>query len=295
MASQSKRRRVRYDRILAVLLVLILLIVLLVKCCSSRSSKKDKKNDNVTTTPTQATTAPTEADNTKTVYLSPSNQEDNKFYVGDTNEAAVCRILAQKTAAILEQSGVNVIVAGDADSIQTKTAAGDQNLAAYVAIHTNAGTGVGTDCYYNANSEASKSLAQAVYDPVAALTPTDDKGLIDGSDSNSENYQYEVGANKSPSCLIEVEYHDGPNVAQWILDNEDNIASALAQGICSYLQVATPTSGAAVTTAALGGDVNSTTTAAIGGADALATTAAFGAEGTTGTENAIQNQLSAGN
>ena len=110
MASQSKRRRVRYDRILAVLLVLILLIVLLVKCCSSCSSKKDKKNDNVTTTPTQATTAPTEADNTKTVYLSPSNQEDNKFYVGDTNEAAVCRILAQKTAAILEQSGVNVIV-----------------------------------------------------------------------------------------------------------------------------------------------------------------------------------------
>lgn len=96
MASQSKRRRVRYDRILAVLLVLILLIVLLVKCCSSCSSKKDKKNDNVTTTPTQATTAPTEADNTKTVYLSPSNQEDNKFYVGDTNEAAVCRILAQK-------------------------------------------------------------------------------------------------------------------------------------------------------------------------------------------------------
>ena len=217
MASQSKRRRVRYDRILAVLLVLILLIVLLVKCCSSCSSNKDKKNDNVTTTPTQATTAPTEADNTKTVYLSPSNQEDNKFYVGDTNEAAVCRILAQKTAAILEQSGVNVIVAGDADSIQTKTAAGDQNLAAYVAIHTNAGTGVGTDCYYNANSEASKSLAQAVYDPVAALTPTDDKGLIDGSDSNSENYQYEVGANKSPSCLIEVEYHDGPNVAHWTM------------------------------------------------------------------------------
>ena len=134
MASQSKRRRVRYDRILAVLLVLILLIVLLVKCCSSCSSNKDKKNDNVTTTPTQATTAPTEADNTKTVYLSPSNQEDNKFYVGDTNEAAVCRILAQKTAAILEQSGVNVIVAGDADSIQTKTAAGEQNLAALLGL-----------------------------------------------------------------------------------------------------------------------------------------------------------------
>ena len=38
MASKSNHRRVRYDRILAVLLVLILLIVLLVKCCSSCSS-----------------------------------------------------------------------------------------------------------------------------------------------------------------------------------------------------------------------------------------------------------------
>ena len=38
MASKSNHRRVRYDRILAVLLVLILLIVLLVKCCSSSVS-----------------------------------------------------------------------------------------------------------------------------------------------------------------------------------------------------------------------------------------------------------------
>ena len=43
MASKSNHRRVRYDRILAVLLVLILLIVLLVKCCSSCSSNKNKK------------------------------------------------------------------------------------------------------------------------------------------------------------------------------------------------------------------------------------------------------------
>ena len=288
MASKSNHRRVRYDRILAVLLVLILLIVLLVKCCSSCSSSKSKKNNNnVTTTPTQETTvAPTEEDFSKTVYLSPSNQEDNAFYVGDTNEAAVCRILAQKTAAILEQSGVTVIVAGDTDSIQTKTAMGDKNLAAYVAIHTNAGTGVGTDCYYNASSEASKNLAQAVYDPVAALTPTDDKGLIDGSQSGSDNYQYEIGANKSPSCLIEVEYHDGPNVAQWILDNEDNIASALAQGICSYLQVtpANNTAAAAVTTAADGSSGIAAITTAAGDAAAAGTTT-----------NAIQNQLSAGN
>ena len=161
-----------------------------------------------------------------------------------------------------------------------------------MAIHTNAGTGVGTDCYYNASSETSKNLAQAVYDPVAALTPTADQGLIDGSQSGSDNYQYEIGANKSPSCLIEVEYHDGPNVAQWILDNEDNIAAALAQGICNYLQVTPSNSASAAATTALGGD-NSAASTDTTAAETTASGAAGAADA--GTQNAIQNQLSVGN
>lgn len=272
--SRKNARRVRYDRILAVLLILILLIVLLVKCCSSCSSSKNKKASESETTTTAATEPTTEEQNySNVVYLSPSNQADNEFTVGDTNEAAECRNIAQKTAAILQQSGLTVIVAGENDSLENKTAMGDNGLAAYVAIHTNAGTGVGTDCYYNSASEASKALAQAVYDPVAALTPTSDRGLMDGSQNGSDSYQYEIGANKSPCCLIEVEFHDGPNVAQWILDNEDNIANAIATGICNYLQV-TPAGGTVGGTSAVDGDTAATTTVS---------------------QNAIQNQLSAGN
>lgn len=274
--SRKNTRRVRYDRIFAVLLILILLIVLLVKCCSGCSSKKDEKKDDAATATTAATEPTTEGQNySNVVYLSPSNQADNLFTVGDTNEAAECRVIAQKTAAILEQSGLTVMIASETDSLENKTAMGDNGLAAYVAIHTNAGTGVGTDCFYNSASEASKALAQAVYDPVAALTPTSDRGLMDGSQSDSDSYQYEIGENKSPCCLIEVEFHDGPNVAQWILDNEDNIAAAIATGICNYLQV-TPASGTAGGTSA-GGD------------------AASGDTTTTVSQNAIQDQLSAGN
>ncbi|WP_295218493.1 N-acetylmuramoyl-L-alanine amidase [Ruminococcus sp.] len=274
--SRKNTRRVRYDRLLAVLLILILLIVLLVKCCSSCSSNKKKKQGEATTPTTAATEPTTEGqDYSNVVYLSPSNQADNEFTVGDTNEAAECRLIAQKTAAILEQSGLTVIIAGETDSLENKTAMGDNGLAAYVAIHTNAGTGVGTDCFYNSASEASKALAQAVYDPVAALTPTSDRGLMDGSQNGSDSYQYEIGANKSPCCLIEVEFHDGPNVAQWILDNEDNIATAIATGICNYLQV-TPAGGTVSGTSAVDGD-------------------AAAAETTTVSQNAIQDQLSAGN
>lgn len=274
---RSKGHRVRYDRILAVLLILILIIVLFTKCCTS-CSKRSKAKDAAQTTTTAASIEPTTeapaTDYSKTVYLSPSNQADNEFTTGDTNEAAECRVLAEKTAAILEQSGLTVIIAGENDSLQTKTAMGDNGLAAYVAIHTNAGTGVGTDCYYNSTSEQSKALAQAVYQPVADLTPTADRGLLDGAQSSNDSYLYEIANNQSPCCLIEVEFHDGPNVAQWILDNEDNIATALANGITSYLQV--PASGGAV------GNTTSTTAPTDGSVSTE----------TTGSENAIQNQLS---
>ena len=279
-------RRVRYDRILAVLLIFIELIVILTKCCTSCSKKKNNAETPPVTTSAQTeapTEATTEAGYSSTVYLSPSNQTDNKFYTGDTTEAAVCRIVAEKVKTILEQSGYTVLIAGENDTLETKTAMGANNLAAYVAIHTNAGDGVGTDCYYNGNSAQSKALAQAVYDPVAELTPTDDGGLIDGAQSGSDSQVYEVSSNQSPACLIEMEYHDGPNVAQWILDNEDKLAQAVATGILNYLRSATSTQGgtangiAATTTAAsdaLGGE---------SGMDALTTT------------TTAQGQLSVGN
>ncbi|MCC8110214.1 MAG: N-acetylmuramoyl-L-alanine amidase [Ruminococcus sp.] len=238
-----KSRSLRYDRILAVIVVIILLLVLMVKCCSSCGS-----DDEVATTSTSAsdvtdTTTVTEATEsvdsqyTGAIYLSPSNQSDNTFATGDTNEAEVCRDIAEKTAALLEGAGLTVFIASENDSIQTKTSVGDYPLAAYVGIQTNQGTGSGTSCYYNSASAESQSLAQCVYDPVAFLTERDDNGLIDGSDTTSDYYQYEIAENNSPSCLIEVEFHDTTTVAQWILDNEDSIANAIASGICSYLGV----------------------------------------------------------
>lgn len=270
----SRKRRVRYDRILAVLLILILLIVLLVKCCSSCGKKEEKQEDPaVTTAATEATTEPSQMSYDGAVYLSPSNQQDNAYYLGDTNEAVVTREIAEKVKVILEQSGLTVVIADENASLEDKVAMGNSNaFAAYVAIHSNAGEGVGTDCYYNGNSAQSQALAQAVYDPVAALTPTADRGLIDGAQTGSDSRNYEVSDNNSPCCLIEMEFHDGPNVAQWILDNKDNLAQAIATGICNYLQV-TPAGSA------------STSATDVSGTDSATTTVS---------QNAIQNQLSAG-
>ena len=239
-----QKRNLRYDRILAIIVVLILLLVLLVKCCSSCTSDGDTSSGTeettTETTTEEVTTESAESQYSGAVYLSPSNQSDNTFATGDTNEAVVCRAIAEKTAVLLEQSGLLVYVAGEDESVQTKVKVGDYPLAAYVGIQTNQGTGSGTSCFYNASATyatSSQSLAQAVYDEVAALTERDDNGLIDASDSTSDYYEYEIGMNNSPCCLIEVEYHDTTTIAQWLIDHEDEIADAIASGICSYLNV----------------------------------------------------------
>lgn len=241
---QKVTRNIRYDRILAVIVVLILLVVILVKCVSSCGSDDTEvaTTDEETTEETteQETTETTESKYAGAIYLSPSNQADHEFATGDTNESEVCQEIAQKTADLLEACGLTVFVAGEDDTAQTKVQVGDYDLAAYVGIQTNEGTGSGTSCFYNGSGDLapeSLSLAESIYDEVAALTERDDNGLIDASDSTSDDYEYEMAMNNSPCALIEIEYHDTETIAQWILDNEDSIADAIASGICEYLGV----------------------------------------------------------
>ncbi|MFR6495194.1 MAG: hypothetical protein ACLUOF_01260 [Ruminococcus sp.] len=93
----------------------------------SCSSNKNKKNNGTVTTTHPGDHYGSDRKRLQQDRLSqPVQPGGQRLLCGRTNEAAVCRILAQKTAAILEQSGVTVIVAGDNDSIQTKTAMGDR-------------------------------------------------------------------------------------------------------------------------------------------------------------------------
>ena len=44
------------------------------------------------------------------VYLSPSNQTENRYAYGSTNEAEQCGRIAEACRAALERSGVSVII-----------------------------------------------------------------------------------------------------------------------------------------------------------------------------------------
>lgn len=78
------------------------------------------------------------------VYLSPSNQTDNRYAYGNTTEAVQCGKIADACRAALERSGVTVKV-GHMPSMQDKCKESNAFGAdLHVPIHTNAFNGTVT-------------------------------------------------------------------------------------------------------------------------------------------------------
>ncbi len=227
MPKKKKRTRIRYDRILAVTALIFLLIFGIPKMVSCNSKKDDKKI--VEEIPEEFIPV---------IYLSPSNQKDNAYATGNETEASAMREISNVVRKHLEEQGMIVYLASSDDSIQQKVDFSNSNeLTAHVAIHSNAGgdsgSGEGTECFYNPKIYGSKILAEHIYNRVSRLTPTEDRGMHDGTEGSS--YLFEVAMSKTPNCLIEVEFHDTNNHAKWITENTDAIGKSIADGIIQYV------------------------------------------------------------
>ena len=171
---------------------------------------------------------------TKKVYLSPSDQTDNRYAYGNTTEAEQCGKIAEACREALVRSGIEVKL-GHMKSMQEKCAESNAfgaNL--HVPIHTNAFNGQvrGTRMFcYNSNGEGMKAC-RSIFAVVAPLTPgTSENIRVDAS-------LYEVRVPSAPTAYIEVDFHDVPAVAKWIIGNTELIGETIAHGICDYLGVA---------------------------------------------------------
>nr|DAQ78459.1 MAG TPA: Cell wall hydrolase autolysin [Caudoviricetes sp.] len=166
------------------------------------------------------------------VYLSPSNQTENRYAYGNTNEAEQCGRIAEASRKALERSGVEVMV-GHMPSMQEKVRESDAfGAELHVPIHTNAfnGSVMGTRmfCY---NTGKGMAACKAIFARLAPLSP-----------GTSENIQvnpklYEVRVPKAPTAYIECEFHDTVEGARWIVKNAAAIGEAIARGICDYFGV----------------------------------------------------------
>lgn len=167
------------------------------------------------------------------VYLSPSDQTNNKYAYGNTTEAEQCGKIAEACRMALVRCGIEVKL-GHMKSMQEKCAESNAFGAdLHVPIHTNAFNGQvrGTRMFcYSSNGEGMKAC-QSIFAIVAPLTP----GTSENIKVNAELYEVRVPA--APTAYIECEFHDNAESAKWIIEHTTDIGEAIAHGICNYFGI----------------------------------------------------------
>lgn len=72
---------------------------------------------------------------------------------------------------------------------------------------------------------------KAIMARLAPITP----GTSDGISARPELYECRAAA--APTVYIEIDFHDVDEVALWIINHKEEIAEAIAHGICDYFGV----------------------------------------------------------
>lgn len=167
------------------------------------------------------------------VYISPSDQTKNTYASGNTNEATQCREIAKLLVKSLNRCGIEArtnVVASMANRVAEGNAWGAD---LYVCIHTNAFNGKvsGTRIMcYNLTGEGYKA-SKAIFDCLAPVTPGTSENIT------ARPGLYEIKYTEMPCSYVEIDFHDVPSVAAWIINHKPEIAEAICKGICNYANV----------------------------------------------------------
>ena len=170
----------------------------------------------------------------KKVYISPSDQTENRYAWGNTNEHVQCQKIAKAEAAALRRSGVEVQVAALGSTMAQRCAQSDAWRAdIHNCVHTNACNKqvMGTRLFCFAIPGKGYDACKAVFNELAPLTP----GTSENIQANSR--LYEVRVPDAPSVYCECEFHDTVEGAKWIVEHTTDIGEAIAKGLCEYLGV----------------------------------------------------------
>lgn len=181
------------------------------------------------------------------VYLSPSCQYDNAYAYGNTTEGVQCVKISNACKAALQRSGISVMTPTTNSLVARCTESDRWGADLHVPIHTNAYNGKtsGTRVYYYSGSAKGSKAAKAIFDVLAPFTPGKSESV------SANNGLLEVHMPDAPTAYVEVDFHDVPSVAKWIIGNTTAIGEKIAQGICNYFGVTYKTASSTTTSTAV--------------------------------------------
>ena len=166
----------------------------------------------------------------KETYISPSSQPANMYVVGNVSEQEMCRKIAALLHEELEHCGIPAH-AGLSGTMYSRVAESNKlRVGLHLPIHTNACDGrvAGLRIFVNKLGGEAEKIAQAIMDTLAPITPGKSDGI------SAQPQLYEIYASDALCVYIEVGFHDNPEEAQWIIDHPQEIAEAIARGLCNY-------------------------------------------------------------
>lgn len=171
-----------------------------------------------------------------TVYLSPSTQEYNMFVTGAGSEEYFMNLITDAMIPYLQQYGIDYyrntpeMTAGS--SLRDSNS---KNVDFHIAIHSNAsgegqaGRNRGVVVFYYPGSSGGQRMADLMVQNFKEIYPLSNQVRAVTTTSLGE-----VSRTSAPSVLIEVAFHDNLEDANWIQDNIDPIAKAIADSINEY-------------------------------------------------------------
>ena len=108
----------------------------------------------------------------------------------------------------------------------------------HFAVHSNAGGGRGCEVYCHKYGGNGEKLARAIYAELSPLTPTQDRGVLEGYNLfGAGKPLYELAKTDAPAVLVEIAFHDNADDAKWIIANIEKIGNALAKGVLKYFEI----------------------------------------------------------
>lgn len=164
----------------------------------------------------------------KSIYLSPSTQENN---VGAGSYGTEERRMNEIMDLIENQLRGKYILYRNRPEMSLQQVVADSNAKnpdLHFALHSNAGGGLGTECWICARGGKAEKFANLLYKKVGALTPTKDRGVKVSTSLT------EVNKTKAPAVILEIDFHDNAQAAQWIVDNKAAVADACVQAIMEF-------------------------------------------------------------
>ncbi len=172
------------------------------------------------------------------VFLSPSTEEHNEFVIGNTEEYYM-NLIADALEPYLTAAGISFGRNNPAFSVGHAISLSNiGNYDVYLSLHTNTapprlfGRIQGLDAYYYPGSAAGEALAQLIVTNLRSIYPYPD--LVNAVPNRTH---YELITSRAAPVLVELAYHDNEEDAQWIADNIESIARALALSLTQYFGV----------------------------------------------------------